>query len=185
MSSAKNPTEKHTKIWKQGLLLRIVGVLVACLAGLTGPAESAAVNKTIESIAISAGRFNYARHNPETELGVELRFSPRRWRLAPMIGLVGTDNGAGYLYGGLRRELPLDLKWSVTPSFAVSLYDAGDGHDLGGPIEFRSALEISYLIGRRSRAGLAIYHLSNASIYKRNPGSNSVVLTLSLPLSHR
>ena len=166
--------------------MKVVGASVAILSvvtllGSAGLTEAA----TTESIALSAGRFNYARDDPETEFGVELRFSPRKWKIAPMTGVAGTNEGVVYIYGGLRRESPLDSKWSVTPSFAVALYDEGDGHDLGGPIEFRSAIEISRLIGQKSRLGLEIYHLSNASIYKHNPGSNSIILTVSLPFSHR
>jgi hypothetical protein len=99
-----------------------------------------------------------------------------------MAGLAATDEGAVYVYGGLRREVPLDKQWSLTPSFAVSIYEEGDGHDLGGPIEFRSGLELSYRTSNRIQVGFTIYHLSHASIYEHNPGSNSVVFTLGLPV---
>lgn len=182
MGPDTNPRKKAAESLKKTRLPEAVVVVVVALVGLvTAPTEAAA----IETIAVSVGRFNYARPNPETELGMELRFAPRKWNLAPMMGLAGTDDGVAFVYGGLRRELRLDSKWSLTPSFAGSLYDRGGGHDLGGPIEFRSALEISFQTGRRSRVGLAIYHLSNAGIHRRNPGSNSVVLTLSLPVSRR
>jgi hypothetical protein len=170
------PRKKHAKSLMKTQLRGAALVLAVLLVGLiTAPTEAA----TIESMAVSVGRFNYARDNPETEIGMELRLSPRKWKLAPMMGLAGTDEGAVYVYGGLRRELSLDSHWRLTPSFAVSLYDEGDGHDLGGAIEFRSALEISYQTDRRIGVGLAIYHLSNGVLYEHNPGSNSVILMLS------
>ena len=34
--------------------------------------------------------------------------------------------------------------WRLTPGFAVSIYEEGsEGKDLGGPVEFRSSLELS------------------------------------------
>ncbi len=48
--------------------------------------------------------------------------------------------------------------------------------------EFRSALELGYEWANRKRLALAIYHLSNAGLYDRNPGSNSLILTYSFPL---
>ena len=39
----------------------------------------------------------------------------------------------------------------------------GDGLDLGYGLEFRSQLEIAYRFDNRSRLGVAVSHMSNAS----------------------
>ena len=67
----------------------------------------------------------------------------------------------------------------VTPQFAVSLYEQGDGRDLGGVVEFRSGLEVAYAFAKGPRVGVLFYHLSNGDFYDFNPGSNSFVVTLS------
>ena len=66
----------------------------------------------------------------------------------------------------------------MTPQFAVTLYEDGDGKDLGGPLEFRSGLEVAYDFARGPTVGLLFYHLSNGDFYDFNPGSNSLVLTV-------
>lgn len=71
----------------------------------------------------------------------------------------------------------------LTPSFAVGAYEDGDGKDLGGTLEFRSAVELSYRLDDRARLGLAFDHISNASIYDDNPGTESLVLMYAIPLN--
>ena len=64
----------------------------------------------------------------------------------------------------------------MTPFTGASIFEEGDGKDLGGTVEFRSGFEISYRFDSGSRFGVYFYHLSNARIYDDNPGSNSVGL---------
>ena len=114
------------------------------------------------------------------ELGLEVRFAALgipKVALRPAAGIAGTDDGNAWVYGGLRLDLELG-RWVVTPQFAVTLYDAGDGKDLGGPLEFRSGLEVAYDLATGPTVGLLFYHLSNGDFYDFNPGSNSLVLTL-------
>ena len=70
----------------------------------------------------------------------------------------------------------------MTPGFGISVYEQGDGKNLGGPIEFRSIVEVSHQWPNRRRLALGMYHLSNAGIYDLNPGANSVIVTFSFPL---
>ncbi len=139
----------------------------------------------LEGWAVYGGIYNTANDDNPTELGVEYRFAglkvpklPGSIALEPAIGIAGTEDGNGWIYGGLRLDLKLG-GWVVTPQFAVALYEDGDGRDLGGVLEFRSGLEIAYRFGTGPRVGVLFYHLSNADIYDFNPGSNSLVLTLS------
>ena len=55
------------------------------------------------------------------------------------------------------------------------------GKQLGGTLQFRSAVEFAFCFDDRSRLGLQIGHLSNAGIYSENPGTEFVVLNFSVP----
>ncbi|MCZ6727505.1 MAG: acyloxyacyl hydrolase, partial [Acidobacteria bacterium] len=70
----------------------------------------------------------------------------------------------------------------LAPNFAVSLYEQGDGKDLGHEIEFRSGLELACSHRGGSSLGLEFYHISNSSISDVNPGSNSLLVYYSWPL---
>jgi hypothetical protein len=63
-------------------------------------------------------------------------------------------------------------------SVAPGLYARGNGEDLGGPIEIRSAIGLSLPIAERWRIGIEAAHLSNADIYDSNPGSESVLASV-------
>jgi len=64
----------------------------------------------------------------------------------------------------------------------TGLYEKGQGTDLGGPIEFRSGIEVAYHLENGMRLGLGWDHRSNLEIYARNPGVEMVHVRLSIPL---
>jgi hypothetical protein len=134
------------------------------------------------SLAFSGGVSNFNKSERWIEAGLEFRLPIDVWKLAFATGLTVNDDRSGWIFAGLRRDFSLGGPWRLTPAFGVSLYEQGDGKDLGGPLEFRSALEVGYRWPSDRRLALVIYHLSNAGIYDRNPGMNSLVLTFSLPL---
>lgn len=134
------------------------------------------------SLALSGGVFNFSKDKSSAEGGLEYRQPTGVWGLVGALGLSGTEEGSFWVFAGLRRDFRLAQGWWLTPAFAIAFYEEGDGKDLGGPVEFRSAIEISHEWPKRQRLALAIYHLSNAGIYDLNPGSNSLVLTYSFSL---
>lgn len=134
------------------------------------------------SLAFSAGVFNFSKSPSAIEAGIELRQPIHVWKLVVAGGLYGNEDGGFYGFGGLRRDFSLGHRWWLTPGFGVALYEQGDSKDLGGLVEFRSAIEIGREWSNRSRLALAVYHLSNSGIYDTNPGSNSLILTFSFPL---
>ena len=52
---------------------------------------------------------------------------------------------------------------------------------MGGPIEFRSGIELAYRLENGLRLGLGWDHRSNLEIYPSNPGVEMVHLRLSIP----
>lgn len=148
------------------------------------PAMPAAAEEGPE-LAVSVGAYDIAK-TKSAEAGLEYRFRSRAWGLVPVAGAAVTEDGAFWGYGGLRRPFRLAPGWRLTPGFAISLYEEGStGKDLGGPVEFRSCLELSRRFAGGSSFALAVYHLSNAGIHDDNPGSNSVVLSWAFPVSGR
>ena len=146
---------------------------------------SAAAAPEASGWAVYGGIYDTAAEEQRpVELGLEHRWPaitpgkfPAQLALKPVAGIAGTEDGNVWAYGGLRLDLGLGRKWVVTPQFSVSLYEDGDGKDLGGVLEFRSGLEVAYRFAGGQRLGLLFYHLSNADFYDQNPGSNSLVLT--------
>ncbi len=152
---------------------------------LTAALAPAAGALGLGGVAVYGGIFNTAGDHQPTELGLEYRFKgikipklPASIALKPALGVAGTEDGNKWIYGGLRLDLKL-LGWAVTPQFAVVLYDEDDGRDLGGLVQFRSGLEVSFRFAPGPRVGVLFYHLSNGDLYDFNPGSNSLVVTLS------
>jgi lipid A 3-O-deacylase len=69
----------------------------------------------------------------------------------------------------------------VTPSFTPGLYFKGKGQELGYLLEFRSCIEFAFE-WNDFRLGYQACHLSNASLGKRNPGANSFLIVLAIPI---
>jgi lipid A 3-O-deacylase len=137
-------------------------------------------------VSLSAGAFNL-RSATRPELGGEVRFKAHRFSwlprfipaLAPATGAFVNSKGGFYVYAGLRADVPLRSPWELSIQFAPGVYSAGGqgGFELGGPVEFRSGIEVSRQFGERDRLGLMLFHISNAHIYVHNPGSESLVFT--------
>lgn len=169
--------------------LLILPVVVAL--GLATAAPAAAV----EEWALSAGAFDVGRSSEAVEVGVEGRFrlfpvdlGAFELPVEPALGVMGNGDGAAYGYVSFR--VPLSEVWRgrgeawperlrVVPYTGVGLYSEGDSKDLGGAVEFRSGLEVAWRVAEEWWLGLSFYHLSNAGIYRPNPGEESLVLVVS------
>ena len=120
-------------------------------------------------------------------------FEQRRFRflpgfvpeVVPTAGVMAGAQGSLYVYGGFRVDLPLGRRWIVSPGWATGLYNRSDRFDLGGPVEFRSGIEVAYRLPGGSRLGVCLYHLSNAGLFTKNPGSESLFFTVSAGLRRR
>ena len=121
--------------------------------------------------------------NEAVAVGAEYRFSPVEYGIRPMVGFFATTDSSLYGYAGLHWDIELIAnQLYLSPNFAAGAYTAGDdGKRLGGTIEFRSGIELAYQMPNQHRVGVAFNHLSNASIYNRNPGVEMLLLTYSIP----
>lgn len=139
-----------------------------------------------QAVVASAGMFEpIVRDGESYEVGAELQFAPRRFgflprfvpELMPIVGVMASAQGSLYSYGGLRFEVPLGRRFVLGACTGAGLLYRAASKDLGGPLEFRSGLEVAYRLPDESRIGLTLYHLSNAGLAEPNPGSESLVLT--------
>lgn len=120
---------------------------------------------------------------PSMEIGGEYRFAAMNFGIRPTLGVYVTTDGAAYGYGGINWEVPMiDNELYLIPNFMVGAYGEGSGKDLGGAIQFRSGIEIAYQMPNQHRLGLAINHISNASIYDKNPGAETLLINYSIPV---
>jgi len=115
-------------------------------------------------------------------LGMEFR-GKRYWQyFSPKVGVYANTKHSVYGYLGFNIDIPIykDMVY-IMPGFAAGAYSKGKGKKLGGTLEFRSSIELAYKMPNKHRIGLALSHISNANIYKKNPGAEDLVLTYSLP----
>jgi len=134
-------------------------------------------------LAISGGAYDVNDSFTAGEFRAEYRFAEKHklWVFTPFIGVMGTTDSAVYGYAGIGMDIFFGRRVVLTPNFAVGAYHDGDGKDLGHAVEFRSGLELAYRFDNRSRLGIAVHHISNASLGDSNPGTDSVVLTYAIP----
>lgn len=152
--------------------------LFACTALLSYSAHAASG----DHIVPYAGIFDVTDDNNSALFGGEYRFKDVYWGLRPTLGVsIDTDGGA-YGYGGLNWDIPLgSSNFYLIPNFMAGLYHRGDSKRLGGPIEFRSGLELDYQFANAHRVGVAFNHISNANIYSHNPGAETLLVNYSIP----
>ncbi|RMF11642.1 MAG: acyloxyacyl hydrolase [Candidatus Dadabacteria bacterium] len=115
---------------------------------------------------------------------VEYRLPWRRWTLRPDVGTLVMTSGGWQVWAGIRSELvpkALPIWWAITTN--IGHYRRGGGPLLGHRLEFRSGFEMYGSLNREWALGLTFHHLSNASVGRRNPGTEilSLVVTRSWP----
>lgn len=110
-------------------------------------------------------------------LQFEYKFGKYFWhRLRPQITFCLPEFCSFFLGAGIGWEWNLTERITLTPSFSPGLYFRGNGRNLGFPIEFRSAIELSYKLNNKSSIGIQAFHISNAHLGNKNPGINAYVL---------
>lgn len=118
--------------------------------------------------------------------GLEYRFKsfadPRGFRLIPAIGAATSSNGAYFIYSDLMHDFYLNDRWILIPSFGLGIFSDSEAVNLGNDLEFRSGIELAYQLSNKIRLGLAFFHLSNGGISNQNPGTESLVFSVCIPI---
>ncbi len=134
-------------------------------------------------LAVSAGSVLPRRADEAAEL--YLRYDPRT-RFGPFgtaLGLSLGEEGETWLGAGVTW----DWRFGGSPFYGElhampGLYLDNGGFDLGGPIAFRSGVELGYEAINGWRYAVSYDHRSNAGIYDDNPGIETVQFRVSIPL---
>ncbi len=163
-----------------GMKLGRVWAAAVFAAALGLPAAARAEDSGL--LALGLGAFDFDHNQPAGEARAEYRFAQGLFFLKPLVGVLGTNRKSFYGYGGLRIDLILAEHYVIMPVAAVGYYDKGSGKDLGSHLEFKTGAEFAYRFEDASRLGLAFDHISNAGITRRNPGTESLLLMVSVPL---
>ncbi|NGX51401.1 MAG: hypothetical protein K1060chlam2_01267 [Chlamydiae bacterium] len=164
--------------------------LLACLALLLSLSLQSAEKPPIEDprlLSLGVGVFNIVRNKKAANFQIEYRSNTSLYKnsmtfIRPLVGVMATSNGSAYFYGGIAFDFFLAKQVVFTPSFAPGIYIKGGGMELGFPLEFRSSAELSYRFKNKARFGAMFYHISNASIGYKNPGTECLVFFYMIPL---
>lgn len=154
--------------------LRIAAAATAVLA-----ASCAATQERDPALIAGWGVAGVLDQESVDGIGVEYRHSPVVWNLQPMIGFSGSAaEDTSYTFAGVHYPIDMGERWRLSPSLAAGYFDPGGGLSLGGQLEFRSGIEVNYLLSKEWRVGVAFTHLSNGGLYDFNPGTEAVSLSL-------
>lgn len=168
---------------KQRYLLLMVGVAVFPVSeSALGQIDGEAASRSL--LNINAGTSGLeSRISSVSRYGIEFGFSNRlKWNTRPAIGFVTAGDDSNYLYGGLRRDFYFGDKLALTAGFDIGFLHNGQQLRLGNELEFRTLIDLGYLFTNGWRAIVGVHHISNAGLGNNNPGTNDVVLSLSLPV---
>ncbi len=161
----------------------LVLATTALISAPTMAGEVENCNCNTDYLTVGAGYFDaFDNNNPSAAFSVEYKAKPVLWNvLRPVVGGLVNSDGALYGYAGMAFDFEVGERMFIIPHVAVGAYEEGSSFDLGGTVQFKSGVEFAYELENKSRIGLSLDHISNGGIYDRNPGTETVMLTYSLP----
>lgn len=133
-------------------------------------------------IALSFGEVLERQATPAGEVYVRYDLPFKRGPFGQAVGLSVGERGETWVGFGSTYT----MKFGNSPFYGElhsmpGLYFDNGGFDLGGPIEFRSGIELGYENRKGWRMAFSYDHRSNAEIYKKNPGIETVAFRVSIP----
>jgi opacity protein-like surface antigen len=181
---------KNIKIayMKISLIVKSVRLVLATILMLNFTLTAQAQDSTDNNypmLNLTAGIIGVLDGSPKNAnlFGIEYRAkSFSKWGLVPAYGYTWSVNDTQYVYADLKHDFNFLNNWVFTLSLGTGLFDNSDDLDLGHAIEFRSGFEFTYRFKNNYRLGLTAYHLSNSKIAQKNPGTESIVVSLLIPL---
>ena len=180
---------KRLSWWVIFVGFRLIEVIPAAAAAPApdvlhiGPA--AVLGDEMNVLTIGAGAFDIAREQRGVSAGtsaagtLELRLGRKFLSAGPLAGVLTNSDGGVYGYGGIYFDVALDSeqRWKFSPFGEAGRYHQGHSKFLGGVFAFQLGGNISYQIAEHSRIGIQVMHISNAFIYRENPGAETALIT--------
>jgi len=157
--------------------------LAICLGINLASGAPKEIRKNIDPdfITVGVGGFDVNDDQTSSQVEIQARLNNRFWIFKPQVGMFVTRKEGIYAYFGIMTDFFFRGRFVISPSFGVGANHEGEGKQLGGAVEFRSAIEFAYRFDDRSRFGIQVGHLSNAGIYEENPGTEFAILNYSIP----
>ena len=183
---ARRSQEDKAKIMADGtfaVLMLIAGLTDMGMNHCGTGAGCFGTTETAPRVAFSAGTVVERRAQEAAE--IYLRYAlPRNYGpFGTALGLSIGENGEAWVGYGATYKMDLGRSPIYAELHAMpGLYAENGGFDLGGPIAFRSGIEIGYEARNGWRYGLSYDHRSNAGLYDDNPGIETVQFRISVPL---
>jgi len=140
----------------------------------TGPSYIDLAVGAFDALRESAGHQSAAAR-------IELRWGEKLVFVGPAVGVMANADGGVFGYAGVYADIAYG-HFVVTPLAAAGAYQQGGSKDLGGTFQFRVGLGLAYEFQDRSRLGVRLDHISNASLHEHNPGEEELLLSYSIPL---
>ncbi|MCH9631671.1 MAG: hypothetical protein S4CHLAM37_16960 [Chlamydiia bacterium] len=146
-------------------------------------------NEDPNLLMFCGGAYNFTRSNSKHKTGalqLEFKgpsfFGKKILKIKPFAALLGTFQGSLWLGAGVNFDINFSDWFVATLGFGPGLFYKGGGKDLGYPLEMRSSAEVAYRFKSKARFGVQFYHLSNASLARRNPGTEVLLLFYAIPI---
>jgi lipid A 3-O-deacylase len=163
--------------------IALAGV-VAFMLFLLPPGKANAQNDDPAFLVFGAGYFDFNKQDDTAvEFRLEYHSDYKFLGFKPFGGVTGTTDESYFFYAGIMMDLYWGRRWVTSLSVAPGYYEKGNGRDLGHHFEIRSQFELAYRFDNRSRLGVSVSHMSNASISDSNPGQETVSVNYSFPIN--
>ena len=133
-------------------------------------------------LSLGMGIFNICRDQRVLQYQVEYKWAASYRGIQPFCSFFITQKQSLYFCAGACYDINIADKIIITPSFGPGLYVKGKGKDLHFPLEFRSSLAVAYQFCNKWRLGAQFYHISNASLGRKNPGAESLIFFIGFPM---
>ena len=139
--------------------------------------------ETTPRLAFSAGQVIERQADEAAEIYIRYDLGHKRGPFGRALGFSVGENGETWIGFGQTYDFELGGGLYGELHSMPGLYADNGGFDLGGPIEFRSGIELGYENRRGWRYAISYDHRSNAGIYEKNPGIETVQFRISAPIT--
>ncbi|SFR09298.1 acyloxyacyl hydrolase [Poseidonocella sedimentorum] len=132
---------------------------------------------------LSYGEVVERRADRQSEIYMRYQLPQLRGPFGLAAGLSAAEDGEVWLGGGITytSQFARDRGY-FQMHLMPGLYAENTGFDLGGPLEFRSGIEIGYQTESGLRYGIGYDHRSNAGLFDQNPGIETVQIRIGFPI---
>ena len=160
------------------MILKLLGIILIVFFSVAKSIASE-INTNNNQLNFFVGNFDFSDDKQKAVLvgfqhqNENLNRNTLIGNISPITGGFITENSAAYIYTGFEWNVDIGKSLVFTPSFAPGLYHEGDGKDLGHVLEFKSEVQLSYVVSDKTNFGVSYNHVSNASLGDKNPGANS------------